>query len=253
MIDIHTHILPGIDDGPETEEEAVKLAEAAAANGIRTVIATPHHRNGAFTNPGGAVTALAHSFNKTLEQLGVPLHVLAGQEIRIHGEFLEELRTGDAIGLNESRYVFVEFSSVEVPAYARHLFYDVQMEGYVPIIVHPERNKTFVERPDELYRFVKNGALTQITSHCLTGRASKKTNQFAKRLLEHHLTHFIASDAHNTRARSFNLREAYAALTDEFGASYTNLFQTNATRLVENKPVVAEPPERIRKKFLGLF
>ncbi|MFB5662697.1 tyrosine-protein phosphatase [Alteribacillus sp. HJP-4] len=254
MIDIHTHILPGVDDGPQTMEESIALAKAAEEEGIHTIVATPHHRNGAFDNPGATVTSLVQYINESLKELHINVTVLPGQENRINGDLIEELENGTAISVNNSRYVLVEFSSVHIPNYTKQLFFDLQLHGYTPVIVHPERNQTFLERPDELYHLVKAGAITQITAHCLTGRIDKKTSQFARQLVEHNLTHVISSDAHNVEWRPFDLNEAYQILKNEFGSDVSHTFHTNAKCIVENKNVLIDPPQHIKKKkFLWLF
>ncbi|SDI94398.1 tyrosine-protein phosphatase [Alteribacillus bidgolensis] len=254
MIDIHTHILPGIDDGPKTMEDSIALAKQAEAEGIHTMVATPHHQNGAFTNNGEDIRALVHYFNQVLKDNNVDLTVLSGQEIRMYGELLDDLNQGTAISVNDSRYVLVELSSVQVPRYTSQLFYDMQINGYVPVIVHPERNQTFKEKPEELYQLVKNGALTQVTAHCFTNRMNKKTRQFAEQLVTHNMAHIISSDAHNTDKRTFDLAFAYHRIEKKLGFDYLYILKENAERIITNQNVIIDPPERIKKKkFLGMF
>ncbi|SDH27172.1 protein-tyrosine phosphatase [Alteribacillus persepolensis] len=254
MIDLHSHILPAVDDGPATDEDSLALARAAVEKGIHTVAATPHHRNGAFVNRGDEIAVMVHDFNRMLAAENIPLTVVSGQENRVHSYLAEELQKGDAIPINHSRYVLIEFPSVEVPPYTQQLFFDLQTQGYIPVIVHPERNKTFVEKADVLYHLVKNGALTQVTAHCFSARADKRTKQFAEGLVTRHLAHIIASDAHNTHTRPFNIHEAYRVLEKDIGIEYVEMLKQNAADIVNNKQLRMESPEPLKKrKFLGLF
>lgn len=141
-----------------------------------------------------------------------------------------------------------------MPGYTERLLYELQTEGIIPIIVHPERNKELQERPDLLYQFVKNGALTQVTASSVVGYFGKNVKKFSEQLIEYNLTHFIASDAHNIHNRSFKMVEALEKIEEDLGGDYVYLFKENAQFLIEDKNVIKEIPERIqRKKFLGIF
>ncbi|GAB4074570.1 hypothetical protein GCM10028778_20730 [Barrientosiimonas marina] len=165
-----------------------------------------------------------------LAQEGIPLTVLPGQESRIHGEMADRLLTGDIMPLNQTTsYVFVELPSGHVPRYSKQLFFDLQVQGYIPVIVHPERNRELMERPDELQDLVKHGALSQVTAACLSGHFGKKRQKYANQLINANLSHFIASDAHNTTSRGFCLQEAYAVLDKEHGADVAAAFSEIAS------------------------
>ncbi len=209
MIDIHSHILPGIDDGAKTIQDSIDMAKKAVSEGIHTIIATPHHRNGKYDNLKSDILPLVCDLNETFKQENINLQVLPGQECRIYGEILEDYQKGDILPLNQSsHYLFIEFPSSSVPRYAERLLYDIQVEGLTPIIVHPERNAEIIERPDKLYKLVKNGAVTQLTASSLVGYFGKNIQKFSQQLIEANLTHFIASDAHNIHNRSSKMEEA---------------------------------------------
>ena len=254
MIDIHSHILPGIDDGAQTIDDSIKMAKAAVNEGITTIIATPHHKNNQFTNLKSSILTKVNDLNTVLKQENIPLTVLPGQEVRIYGEVLEDYYKEEILTLNHTKYLFIEFPSSSVPRYAERLLYELQTEGIIPIIVHPERNKELQEKPELLYQLVKNGALTQVTASSVAGYFGKNVKKFSEQLIEHNLTHFIASDAHNIHNRSFKVVDALGIIEENFGMDYIYLFKENAELLVEDKNVIKEIPERIqRKKFLGIF
>ncbi|RXJ02262.1 tyrosine protein phosphatase [Anaerobacillus alkaliphilus] len=255
MIDIHCHILAGVDDGPKTIEQSLAMAKLAVEEGITTIIATPHHFNGSYENSREKIFTEVDMLNEVLLDAKIPLTILPGQETRIHGEMVKNLEKAEILTLNNTnKYLFVELPSDHVPRYTNKLLYDIQLQGLTPIIVHPERNSEIIETPDLLYKLVESGALTQVTASSVTGRFGKKIKKFTNDLIEHNLTHFIASDAHNTTSRSFHLREAYELIDKQYGVSYRYLFQENTELLVKGSFVSVNQPEKIkRKKFLGIF
>jgi protein-tyrosine phosphatase len=255
MIDIHSHILPGVDDGAQTIDDAIAMAHAAASEGITKIIATPHHKNGNYENPKQKILQHVDRLNAVLKERNIPLTVLPGQEVRIYGEMLKDYENGELLTLtNESPYLFIEFPSNHVPRYAEQLLFDIQMRGITPIIVHPERNAEISENPELLYQFVERGALTQLTAASVAGYFGKKIKKFTLQIIEANLAHFIASDAHNITTRGFHMQEAYQVVKKEFGAGAVYFFRENAELLVDGKTVYRNQPERIKKKkFLGLF
>lgn len=254
MIDIHTHILPGMDDGAQTMDDAIAMAKAAADEGITTIIATPHHQNGNYDNPKSSILALAAELNDELKQRGIALTVLPGQEVRLHGDLLDGVVRHEVMALADTPYILIEFPPDHVPRYAEQLLFDVQLKGLMPIIAHPERNAEIIENPDQLYQLIKHGAFAQLTASSITGHFGKKIKTFSFQLIEANLAHFIASDAHNLKTRPFRLRQAYSAIRKEYGANMVYYFQENAELLIRGQAIFRDEPARVKKKkFLGLF
>ncbi|MGM0753091.1 MAG: tyrosine-protein phosphatase [Bacillota bacterium] len=255
MIDIHSHILPGVDDGARTMQDSVDMAKLAVSEGIDIIIATPHHMNGQYENERVDILHKVDELNNHLKQEGIDLKVLPGQECRIFGEMIEDYHDGKLLPLNRvPPYIFVEFPSSSIPRYSDRLFYELQNEGLIPVIVHPERNAELIERPDKLYNLVKNGAATQLTASSLTGYFGKNIQRFSQQIIEANLTHFIASDAHNIHNRSFKMEEAMDTLEKKYGIDMIYYFTENAELLIEGKNIYKEIPEKVKKKkFLGIF
>lgn len=254
MIDIHCHILPEVDDGPGTIEESLEMAREAVREGIKTIIATPHHKNNKYENSKGKIITNVNTLNSILSKENIPLEILPGQENRIYGEILEDYKKGEILTLSNTKYLFIEFPSASVPRYAERLLYDIQIEGLIPVIVHPERNKELLGNPSILYEMVKNGSLTQVTAASLAGYFGKTIKNFSIQLIEHNLTHFLASDAHNTTSRSFKLNEAYSLVEEKFGLDYYYMFNENSESLLLDDTIIKEIPEPIkRKKVFGIF
>jgi protein-tyrosine phosphatase len=254
MIDIHCHLLPGVDDGAATMEESLDMAKKAVNEGIKAIIATPHHKNNIFENPKESILKKVFELNQKLKEKGIPLEVFPGQEPAINGEFLMDYEQGELLTLNNTHYLFIELPSGHVPRYTEKFVMDLQYMGVVPIIVHPERNQGFIERPDALYQLIKKGALAQLTASSVCGGFGKNIKSFSNQLIEANLVHFIASDAHNLSNRKFHMSEAYEKIESSFGVDMMFLFQENAELLIKGQNVYKEVPQQVRRrKILGIF
>ncbi|MEI4801145.1 CpsB/CapC family capsule biosynthesis tyrosine phosphatase [Bacillus sp. FJAT-51639] len=255
MIDLHCHILPSIDDGAGTLTDSLAMAQKAAAEGIHTIVATPHHQNGKYINERAEILYQVKQLNEALQEHDIPLTVLPGQEVRLYGDLLADYEAGKILTLNETnKYILIEFPSNHVPRYAEQMLYELRVKGMIPIIVHPERNAELIEQPDKLYNLVNKGALTQVTAGSLLGNFGKKIKKFSLQLVEHNLTHMIASDAHNTTTRAFHLQAGYDVIENEFGTNTLIDFKENPYLLISGKSIYKEDPQQIRrKKLFGIF
>ncbi|MGM8215889.1 tyrosine-protein phosphatase [Bacillaceae bacterium W0354] len=255
MIDIHSHILYGLDDGPKSIQESLQIAREAVNEGIRIIYATPHHLDERYENDARLIKDSVKRFNDILAANEIDLEVRAGQEIRIHGELVETLEQKECLTYDDlSTYVLIEFPSNEVPRYTNSLLFDLQVAGYQPIIAHPERNSELIQKQGKTYELVKNGSLMQLTAASVAGKFGKKIQKFCFDLIEANLAHFIASDAHNLTSRKFWLNEAYQVIETQFGIDTAYFFKENAQYLANNESVIGNPPERIKqKKIFGLF
>ncbi|MHC0552879.1 tyrosine-protein phosphatase [Salinicoccus sp. CNSTN-B1] len=264
MIDVHNHILIDVDDGPQNEAEAVSLLKQAADSGITDIITTPHHHNRDFVTPRSKVLEKLDEINKVIQNHQLDIRVHPGQEIRVNGNMLEEFKSDINITLNESRYVLIELSFNEVPNYVEPLLYDLQMNGYTPLIAHPERCKPIIRKPEILFSLIEKGAISQVTAGSITGDLGENLKQTALKMIKNNLVHILASDAHHAELRPFRLKEAYEIIEEELGKEYTQLLQSNATSILLNKDVRVRQPKPIKthynqsktkhkKKFFGLF
>ncbi|PKR77820.1 tyrosine protein phosphatase [Halalkalibacillus sediminis] len=255
MIDIHNHLLPNIDDGPSSLYESLSLATDAVNMGINTVYVTPHHLNPQFENPKDKILKEIEMFQIHLENEQIPLTVRPGQEVRIVGDLIERIDRDEILFLNnKSSYLLLEFPSNNVPRFTSKIVFELQVNNHRPIIAHPERNKDIIQDPSKLYQLVKNGALTQLTASSVCGYAGKKIQKFCFKLIESNLAHFIASDAHNSNSRSFNLPEAYSLIEQKFGMYKKEELIENANLLHNSELVVGNIPEKVASnKFFNLF
>ena len=150
MIDIHNHILYGVDDGPKSLEDAIELIRQAMSEGVTGIVATPHHLHPNFSNDINSTQEKLMVLDTALKHQDLNIDLYYGQEIRITDQILTDIEVGKITGINGSNYLLIEFPSNEVPVYTNKLFYEIQTMGYIPIIAHPERNKAIVQDLDVL-------------------------------------------------------------------------------------------------------
>lgn len=254
MIDIHSHILPGFDDGAKNEEDFLKMARMAVDDGITCMVATPHHRNHSYMSSKTTIMANVGEVNQLLELHHIPLKILPGQEIYVYDQLLEDVNNDEILCLNDtSKYMLLELP-MSIPKYIDHVIYDLLLEGIIPIVPHPERNVTIMSDPNSLYQLVRMGALVQMNATSLTGTYGKRIKNVCYQLLEHHLVHFIATDAHDTKRRIPRLSNAYKRLEKFGGKSYADQMKENAEKVIRGERIIVEEPIRIqKKKVFGVF
>jgi len=255
MIDIHCHILPGLDDGARSIEESVLMARVAVKEGITGIVATPHHRTSHFDNERQAVLDAVELLQQRLVEEEIPLEIYPGQEIRIHSDMSQLFNTEELVTINNNnRYFLLELPFEQIPTYTEQLLFNVQTQGFRPILVHPERHHIFQEHPNRLFELIQHGAVTQLTAGSLTGRFGKKVKKLSEDLLRHNFIQLIASDAHQPKKRGFELQEAYRIAGKIIGRQAVYQLMENAERVLKGQSLVIEEPIRIKhKRFLGLF
>lgn len=254
MIDLHSHILPGVDDGAQSLEESFALAQEAVENGITTLFATPHHLNGIYTNHRQDVLDLVQFFQGEIEKQGIPLKVLPGQEVHIYGEIVQDLGGDSLLTYNdEQKYLLLELPYHDVPPFVDRVIYEILIQGVVPIIPHPERNRRIRKQPDLLYKLVRRGALSQLTAASLTGAFGNEVQKFSLQCIEYGLAHLIASDAHRVGRRGFHIKAAYRVLERQFGPQVEYDFKKAAEKVGRGEELYVAPPERIPVKRSWFF
>ncbi len=209
MIDIHCHILPGLDDGAASLEASLAMAGLAVADGIKGIVATPHTLNGVSTNAVSDILFAVSQLQKALSAGGIPLSIYPGSEAHLVTRMALKIRNGEICTLNNNgKYVLVELPSQSVPAGVKQEVFELKLGGITPIIAHPERNAVIQNNADILRELIHMGALAQVTAMSLLGDFGSGTGECAKRLLENRLVQIIASDAHSQRTRPPLLAQA---------------------------------------------
>ena len=165
MIDLHCHILPGLDDGASNMEDSLEMVEKAVSQGITHIVCTPHHNNGRYENPKDQVMASVSLLQSEINKRKLNLTVLEGQEVRITGELMDEIANDRILFTDlDDTYLLIEFPTMDIPAYTEQIFWQLRAAGKIPVIVHPERNAKFREDPNLLIPFLEMGCLAQLTA-----------------------------------------------------------------------------------------
>lgn len=256
MVDIHCHILPGLDDGAKSLDDAVAMAEIAIKDGITHVVGTPHANAQYHFDPD----LIRQRRDELQNVLGDRLQVATGCDFHLSFENLEQVQADSArYTINQKRYLLVEFAEFSVPPAMDETLHQLMLRGLSPIITHPERNRLIRSHPDRLRRWLQQGSYVQITAQSLLGRFGHTAQKYVEEWLDEEMVHFVASDAHDTRHRPPLLSKAYKVVAGRCGPDRAQaLFHANPLAAVEGRPLPYEPeqaeaallPARRRKRFL---
>lgn len=229
MIDLHCHLLPGIDDGAADEAVSLEMARIAVADGIRTTACTPHIYPGFYENDRAGIEARVARLQRRLDEEGIALGLTFGADAHLTPDLLGRVRAKTAPTIAGGRYLLVEPShTVATPRFAEAVF-DFVAAGYVPVITHPERLAWIESHYATFAALVRGGAWMQLTAGSLAGRFGRTSQRFGQRMLGDGLVHILATDAHGTRHRAPLLAEGCRAAERYVGAE-------EARRLVVDRP-----------------
>lgn len=250
MVEIHCHILSGLDDGPVHMEQSIDMAQKAAASGVTSIIATPHHLNGHYNNEPIVVNQAVELLHAELRKRNIRLEIRPGQEIRVHEALIRDLHAGKCCTLAGSRYMLLELPFGYIPSQFTGILHELKVAGIVPIIAHPERNQILLKKPMLLSEYLKQGALCQLTSQSLTGLFGRKVQKWCFHFCKENGFHFISSDAHDMYSRTFALSGGYKVIEHYFGGDAVKSFEENALRILSNSHLTIE---RFKPRRLGML
>lgn len=248
MIDIHSHILPEVDDGSHSLEESIQMCRASADDGVTVMVATPHAHDGVHTTHDPEF--LRQKVAELNEQLGGALRVVIGCELRFTHDIVRQVcQTKSAPTIAGGPYVLVEFPHTVVPPGSERPLFELMSNEITPIIAHPERNQMLIAEPERFFPIIEMGALGQMDTGSITGQFGKRVQQAVRVMLEHGLIHFIASDCHNTRNRLPGMSEAVALTAEIVGDEYARaIADANPLAVVEGRPIPSVPNPELPKK-----
>ncbi len=232
LYDIHIHLIHGVDDGPDTAEEAEAMLEAAVSEGVRTIIATPHKRLGMFEYDIGTVERNYEELRKKAEELGITL--LLGCEYHACGDMADDLKNGIVHTLADTDYVLCEFSYMTPERGMQDTVYKLVANGYRPVIAHAERYGAVQKDIGLCDDLQKRGAFIQINSDSILGLDDRRCKKTARRLLKHDLVDVVASDAHGVSYRKSTLAKAYQYVVKKYGECYAREIFTGLPREILN-------------------
>lgn len=218
MIDIHCHILPGIDDGPAEESEALEMACLAVEDGITDLVCTPHHLPGLYPTRPEHIHAAVRNLQHNLNAANIPLNLHPGMEVHISAIDPELVHQGKLLSLNKQRSaLLVELPHQFVPPNVDSVFWSLITNRIKPVLAHVERYPALLADPSPLTGWVRMGMMTQITASSLLGRFGPEVEGFAWQLIEHNMAHIVATDAHSADVRRPHMNEAAQEIQHRFG------------------------------------
>ena len=229
MLDLHCHLLPGIDDGAVDLDMALEMARMAVADGITTVACTPHIYPGMYDNTGDGIRAAITALRLELASRDIDLQLVEGADVHLDQGLADSIRAGRIPTLAGSRYLLLEPPHHVAPPRFEDTVFQLMVAGYVPVITHPERLSWIEGHYEVFQRLVKAGSWMQITAGSVTGRFGKRPRYWAERMLDEHLVHILATDAHHPRRRPPLLAEGRDAAANRVG-------EQEATHMVVTRP-----------------
>ncbi len=229
MIDLHCHLLPGIDDGAPDLATSLSMARIAAADGITVTACTPHIYPGLYENDAAGIFTAVEALKVSLSEAGIDLELTTGADTHLAPDLLANLRNGRIPTLAGSRYLLLEPPHHVAPPGFEQAMFQLLAEGFVPVLTHPERLSWIESHYGIFGRLVKSGAWMQVTAGSITGRFGRRPRYWAERMLDEGLVHIVATDAHGTDRRPPLLAEARDAVSLRLG-------EEEALRQVEHRP-----------------
>ena len=253
MIDIHCHILPGLDDGARNWDQAIAMCRIAREDGITHTVATPH-ANYKFEFSPEKIRALREELQT---RATVAPTIVTGCDFHLDFDNLQNLyQAPENYTINQKSYLLVEFEEMLLLPHFDRLFYELQTHGIIPIVTHPERNLALQRQPELLRQMIEIGAPVQVTAGSLEGRFGRRPLDFSKQLLKQKMVHIVASDAHDVEGRPPVLSRAYEFVKKEFSESLAqSLFIENPRAVLagEQLPYFPPPEEEKRRWFSFSF
>lgn len=234
--DIHTHILPGVDDGAKDKDISMAMLRMAWKDGIRRIVLTPHNKPSRRNVSFKTIQKLSEQLLEEARQEGMEFTFCPGNEIYYRSDMIGDLEEGRACTMADTSYVLVEFNPMDDFDYIRNGIYQVLAAGYRPIIAHVERYSCMLSKPSRVEELKNMGCYIQVNAGSIMGQYGFSVKQMTKKLLKQQLIHFVASDAHDTDKRAPRLSDCAKYVTKKFGESYSNrIFLENPDKMLKDE------------------
>lgn len=242
QIDIHSHIIPGVDDGSINLDMSIKLLKISSESGTTDIIATPHVIDVNSTLTWDTIQSQADALQKKADEENIPIRVYPGAEMELNWDLLKIIQKDHhAFCLAGSRYMLMEMPSLMLPPHLDEMIYELQVLDIVPVLAHPERQMQLMEKPEKLLALLKKGCVAQSNGGSLTGVFGQKALENMHMLLNHDMVGFMGSDAHNLRHRNTDLKAARETIVKQWGERCAEeLFETRPKCILDNKALSAE-------------
>jgi len=257
MIDIHCHIVPNIDDGAKSLEDALEMAKIAYSEGIRKIINTSHYHPDFKYKKGEELLKSIKEFNYILKSNNIDIEVCIGNELYYSEDIIEIIEQKEFYTLNNSKYLLIEFPPMRFPKNIVDIIYEIKIRGYIPILAHVERYKEVQENVNLIYECINEGALIQVNASSIIGKNGKEAKQVSEILLDNNMIHFIATDAHSSQRRRPVIKETYKYVSNKYGVRNAEiLFIENPSKVIKDEDINIKSPIKYKKPkgfFKNLF
>jgi len=255
MIDLHSHILPDIDDGASTTEDSLAMARIAVDNGTTVIAATPHVIEGQWLPEWATIVSLCEELRLSLRRENIALDIIPGAEVALNMDILDLVEGPGPYCINGGNYMLVELPATHIPHYTDEFFFTLQARGISPILAHPERHPEIARNPGLVAEWVNKGILMQMNGPSLVGKMGERAMKTAEVLLNSNLIHFTGSDAHSPKSRTPRLTDAEEKAITIVGSVLTRqIFYTNPLKIINSEEFDIPDNHQIRNiKKAGLL
>lgn len=253
MIDIHSHILPNIDDGAQNLNHSLEMLKIAKDSGTNYIVATPHYFEGMYEESYKSVCKIVNKLNESCKDTNIDIKILTGQEVLITKNTLENYKKGVVGTINNTSYMLVEFDMHKWKDWYLDVLYELKVRGVNPIIAHPERYRYILEDETNINKILKEGYAFQINSGSIIGIFGKQVQKTSKKFIEHGICNFVASDAHTINRRKPGIKDALHIVKDINNSVYEKVIY-NSKNMIENKDLrLGYETIKKRKTFFSFF
>jgi protein-tyrosine phosphatase len=242
MIDIHHHLLWELDDGATSLETSLAMARMAAADGITHIVCSPHS-NGQYVYEPAVIDERIAELQRLLDAEGVKIKLGRGCDFHLSYDNIQEAKSEPArFSINGLGYLLVEIPDFGLSPGLSDVFYQLQLDGLIPVLTHPERNATLQNDVSRLKDWLRGGVLVQVTASSIMGEMGRRAERMAHELLAKNWVHFVATDAHNTGSRPPKMRAAHEVIAKKYGPDYAHLLCfSNPLAAFLGKPLPPQP------------
>lgn len=249
MIDIHSHVIPGIDDGSKDIDMTIEMLKCAGKNGTDKIIATPHYALGYGEATIDEVKKYVEDINEILLKQDIDIKVYAGQEVYFSENIVNDYIENKIGTLNDSRYMLIEFDMINFEKNMFDMLYELQLRDIVPIIAHPERYRYFINEPTKVNKLIDEGYLFQLNAGSIYGKFGSKVKKTAEIFSKNKIYSFIGSDAHNITSRTTDMTKALEIIEK----NYISEINHNSEKIISNEEIVFRGRKITKKSFFSFF
>lgn len=248
FVDIHNHIIPGVDDGAQSEEMTLSMLKIASEEGISNIIATPHYIPGYNEYNNELLMNRFHLVQQLIKDHNLDIKLYLGNELFIDIDAVNVLKDGSCKTLGDSQYVLIELPNRWNSDIIENILYELELKGYKIILAHIERYEYFRKNPKILKEFILRGFYTQVNASSVTS-SDRKIKKRVSKLIKKGYVHFISSDAHTHRRRSPRMKDAYEHVYKLIGDKAKELFYLNGQKVINNEAIEVVEPLEYRTRF----